>query len=62
MLIHIHQGGTVRAYCGRPLAINSRTVAWEEAPKATCTECLEHFPQVQFATPEWAVRGLRVFL
>lgn len=46
MSIHIHQGGTVRTYCGLPLIVNMRSVGWESAHRATCPDCeaaFEHY-------------------
>lgn len=39
--VHIHQGGTLRTYCG--LGVSRATgglVAWEQAHAATCIRCL----------------------
>jgi hypothetical protein len=40
--VHIHQGGTLRTYCG--LGVSRATgglVAWEQADDATCVRCLD---------------------
>lgn len=42
--VHIHQGGTLRAYCG--LGVSRATgglVAWEDAREATCLGCVTAF-------------------
>lgn len=45
-MIHIHQGGTLHAYCGLPLVdIFAVNVAWEDAPRATCPACLAFFAE-----------------
>lgn len=42
-IIHIHQGGTIRAYCGIRLNGQYSFVAWEDAAEATCSGCAAHF-------------------
>jgi hypothetical protein len=41
-MIHIHQGGTIHAYCGQPVRLGLH-VSWEDATTATCPGCTEHF-------------------
>lgn len=41
--VHIHQGGTLHAYCGKRVTRVARLVAWEEADDATCAECIAAF-------------------
>lgn len=41
-MIHIHQGGTLRTYCGAPL--DARTnVQWPNWDEASCPRCVEIF-------------------
>ncbi|HXJ63024.1 MAG TPA: hypothetical protein VNN79_04645 [Actinomycetota bacterium] len=44
-VVHIHQGGTVKTYCGRPVERPDvkRTVSWEQAGEATCFTCQVRF-------------------
>jgi len=39
-MIHIHQGGTIHAYCGQPVRLGLH-VSWEDATTATCPGCTE---------------------
>ena len=41
--IHIHQGGTVKTYCGRTIVHIHRVVGWEDAAEATCLGCSARF-------------------
>jgi hypothetical protein len=40
-LVHIHQGGTVNTYCGKPVRVGD--VSWEQASKSNCPTCSGHF-------------------
>jgi len=52
MTIHIHAGGTLETLCGQPLMLGD--VAWEDASKADCAKCAEHFGRrVPQYGPEW---------
>ena len=42
-MIHIHQGGTLRAYCGVPLLMGVRSIGWESAHRTTCRDCAAAF-------------------
>lgn len=44
-VVHIHQGGTVKTYCGRMVErlYARRTVSWEDADQATCLPCQVKF-------------------
>lgn len=42
--VHIHQGGTLRTYCGlRVSRATGGLVAWEQAHDATCSRCIRAF-------------------
>ena len=44
-MIHIHQGGTTRTYCGQPLRLDDEhtNVSWEQADLCNCDDCLGSF-------------------
>lgn len=45
-VVHIHQGGTLRAYCQTPVTRAAKLVSWEDAGEATCQGCIAAFAPV----------------
>lgn len=44
--VHIHQGGTLRGYCGAPVTEMAHLVGWEQAHEATCPRCISAFAPI----------------